>query len=261
MSSIPQPEIELIHADWDAPHFVSAFTTTRIGGESQGPYKGLNLGLHVGDEAIVVEANRTNLANFSHMPHAPKWLNQTHSTEVATLLNGELDTQNADAVYTSQARQVCAILTADCLPVLFFSEKTHEIAAAHAGWRGLCAGILEATISKFTALPEDISVWLGPAIGPNTFEVGNDVFTAFTQNNSHAFTAFLPISSIKKANGDSEQKYLMDIYALAKQRMNKIGINRIFGGNLCTVTDKERFYSYRRDGVTGRLATCIWIDS
>ncbi len=251
--------MSFIHPQWQAPPLVKTLVSTRLGGVSQQPFDFLNLGDHVGDLAPNVLLNR---ALFSkELPAEPLWLKQTHSTAVSTPQSRQSSTGDliyADASVTNTPNEVLAILTADCLPVLFANSSGTVVGAAHAGWRGLCAGVLENTISELLKIsdnknPTDLLVWLGPAIGPQSFEVGEDVVTAFTDS---GFTipknAFKPIPN--KAG-----KYLADIYLLARARLEDSGVNTISGGQYCTVRDKEHFFSYRRDGQTGRFASAIWI--
>lgn len=242
--------MKFITPDWSAPHGIHALTTTRDGGISQAPFDSLNLGDHVGDSPDDVAANRALLVQLAGLPQPPCYLNQTHSTRVIDLPYVGEDL-NADAVYTNQPNQVCLVMTADCLPVLFCSKDGQEVAAAHAGWRGLCSGILENTVSRFACPVGDIQVWLGPAIGAAAFQVGEEVceqFCAFDPNAAQAF------AQDPTASG----KFLADIYHIASQRLNLLGIRHISGGNHCTYRDKEHFFSYRRDGQTGRMASLIW---
>lgn len=239
--------VDFLLPDWPAPKHVRALQTTRVGGVSSGVYAGLNLGSHVGDDVAHVAENRSLLRKY--LPNEPFWLNQVHGTDVVNAANaGTLAT--ADASYASGAGQVCAVLTADCLPVLFCSDDGAVVAAAHAGWRGLAAGVLERTAASMRVPGNRLLAWLGPAIGPAAFEVGEDVRNAFSGADAHAARAFF-----RHGHG----KYLADIYHLARIRLAKAGIEGVFGGELCTVTDPARFYSYRRDGVTGRQATLIWL--
>lgn len=240
----------LIIPDWPAPEGVNAYSTTRNGGVSSGAYSSLNLGDHVSDALENVEQNRRLLIQQAKLPQEPAWLQQVHGTEVAVLDTHPLVDNRADAAYSKVNGRVCAIMTADCLPVLFCSSNGDEVAAAHAGWRGLCQGVLENTAAKFNAKPEQILAWLGPAIGPERFEVGPEVRDAFMAKDPQAADAFVP----------HNQKYLANIYLLAKQRLTALGITKIYGGDFCTVTEQERFFSYRRDGETGRMASLIWIN-
>ncbi|MBI6548971.1 purine nucleoside phosphorylase YfiH [Xenorhabdus lircayensis] len=239
----------LIFPDWPQPDNVGSCSTTRMGGVSLPPYDSLNLGNHVGDTPVCVERNRKLLVEYARLPQQPTWLEQVHGTRVIVLDGQSQENNQADAVYTNVSGQVCAVMTADCLPVLFCSIAGNEVAAAHAGWRGLCAGVLENTVSQFNAEPEMIRVWLGSAIGPEKFEVGSEVREAFVETNSDLEQAFTPY-------GD---KFLANIYLLAKLKLQSVGITDIFGGTACTVTEESDFFSYRRDGNTGRMATLIWL--
>ncbi|MDX5629891.1 MULTISPECIES: purine nucleoside phosphorylase YfiH [unclassified Brenneria] len=239
----------LIHPDWPIPACVRACSTTRYGGVSLPPYDALNLGNHVGDEAEKVRVNRQLLMDEAGLPSMPHWLEQVHGTQTIRIGGDRPSTVCGDAVYTDRKGPVCAVMTADCLPVLFCSVAGDEVAAAHAGWRGLCAGVLEETLSCFRAEPSQVMAWLGPAIGPEKFEVGPEVRDAFIQHDVTAISAFRP-------NGD---KFLADIYQLARLRLRAGGVTQIFGGEFCTVSDARRFFSYRRDGVTGRMASLIWL--
>lgn len=239
---------ELIVADWPAPAGIHALTTTRLGGVSRPPFDSLNLGDHVGDNPQAVGENRQRLRQIAALPAEPLWLQQTHSTQVINEENWQPGIE-ADAIVSDKTNRVCAILTADCLPVCLYDQQTGKIAAIHAGWRGLVDGIIENTIAHMQADPTQLISWLGPAIGPQQFEVGSDVYQAFTQSSAQAVQAF----SLQN-NG----RYLADIYQLARQRLTKCGVEQISGGEHCTVSDPTTFYSYRRDGKTGRMATLIW---
>ncbi len=239
--------MELIRPDWPAPPQVQAVSTTRLGGVSQAPYDGLNLGEHVGDDPDAVVMNRKWLR--SALPAEPLWLKQVHGTDVVRA-EAVSPGAEADAAWTTQAQCPCVVMTADCLPVLFCDREGSRVAAAHAGWRGLRAGILEATLFDLGVAPADLLVWLGPAIGPEAYEVGPEVREAFLSESPLAEAAFRP---------GANDRWLMDIYALARQRLNAFGVTEIYGGDLCTYSDSERFFSYRRDGVTGRMASVIWL--
>lgn len=248
---------ELIRADWPAPAHVHAVVTTRRGGVSQAPWDSLNLGGHVGDDPVHVRENRDRLlvALRSLAPaEAPQWLNQVHGTVV---VEAEPDAArragfvpDADAVGTAQRSLPCVVMTADCLPVFFTDAGGSRVAVAHAGWRGLCDGVLEATLASF-ADPASVMAWLGPAIGPDAFEVGAEVRAAFLQHDAGAAAHFRP--------SPNAGRWLADIYGLARLRLARAGIGSVHGGGLCTVADRDRFYSYRRDGQTGRMASVIWI--
>lgn len=244
------PEIKFIAPNWPAPANVKALQTTRIGGVSKAPYASLNLGAHVNDDAIAVAQNRQLLR--SYLPSEPVWVNQVHGVEVIDAAQSSC-LQNADASFTTKLNVVCVTMTADCLPVLLCDKAGTVVAAVHAGWRGLCDGAIEAAINKMPARPSDILAWLGPAIGPSAFEVGDDVRQQFIQQDSAAVQAF-------KAHGD---KWLCNMYLIAKQRLNKLGVTEVYGGGInedfCTYTDAARFFSFRRDNVTGRMASLIWL--
>lgn len=239
-----------IMPNWNAPKHIRAFTTVRTGGVSQAPFNSFNLGDHVGDNPRNVQRNRQRLVKQFGLPHSPLFLTQTHSTRVIRL---PYDGNNveADAVYTNQPNQVCVVMTADCLPVLFYSQDGKEIAAAHAGWRGLCDGVLENTVAEFACSPSAICVWLGPAIGPDVFQVGKEVIDQFCTFDPQAEQAFI-------ADLTASGKFFGNIYQLARQRLHKLGITTVFGGEHCTFTEKELFFSYRRDKQTGRMASVIW---
>ncbi|WP_425669076.1 peptidoglycan editing factor PgeF [Vibrio owensii] len=241
--------MKTIIPNWPAPKNVKAFASTRVGGFSTAPYQGLNLGAHVGDDLSIVEKNRDWLAQQAKMPSAPIWLNQTHSTVVAQASAPTKQVLNADGVFTSSSQVVCSAMTADCLPVLLTNTQGTQVAAVHAGWRGLANGIVENALELFSG---EVMAWLGPAIGPQAFEVGEDVLQAFVDFDSRAHQAFTP--------RDIEGKWLADMSKLATQRLNKLGVTQVFDSGLCTFQDKNDFYSYRRDGVTGRQATFIWIE-
>lgn len=242
--------------DWPAPARVRAATTTRQGGVSQPPFDSFNLGSHVGDVPANVATNRQQLVETLSLPDEPRWLNQVHGTTVANLDIGSDGIPEADASITTIANTVCAVLTADCLPVLFYDQAGTQVAAAHAGWRGLAAGVLEATIASFAAPPEQIIAWLGPAIGPQAFEVGEEVRQAFcTQKNHSACGDAFVVSP------SDDQKWVADIYQLARQRLAAVGVSAVYGGEHCAVTEADDFYSFRRDGETGRMASMVWIEA
>lgn len=238
---------DLIIPDWPAPPNVRVLQTTRRGGLSKPPYDSLNLGDHVGDDAMSVATNRQTLSG--HVPSEPVWLNQVHGIQVINAATAGC-LPEADAAYATAHRTVCCVMTADCLPILVCDDSGTVVAAIHAGWRGLLNGVIEQSIAAMQAQPSDLMAWLGPAIGPAAFEVGDDVRGAFLQRNIEADAAF----------SRSGSKWLADIYLLARQRLGGCGITRVYGGNLCTFSDTLRFFSYRRDGVTGRMATMIWLE-
>jgi polyphenol oxidase len=255
--------IKSIYPNWPAPQNIRAFTTTRIGGISLPPFGSLNLGSRTGDDLNNIIENRRRIIKGENIPSEPHWLNQTHSTTVldiskiqvkpATGMIGDTEQLEADGSYTTRANQVSVVLTADCMPVLFCSAEGKQVAAAHAGWRGLCHGILEETAKKFKCNTNEILVWLGPAISVQKFEVGVEVKKQFEEYNQNAHHAFKLIDA-------KQQKYLADLYMIAKQRLNAIGISQIYGGNYCTHTEHDLFYSYRRENKTGRMATMIWFE-
>ena len=241
-----------IYPNWQAPKNIKALTTVRSGGVSLPPFDSFNLGDHVCDDPKAVQQNRSLLVDKFDLPHQPLFLTQTHSTKVIELPFTGSNVE-ADAVYTQQANQVCLVMTADCLPVLFFNKEGTEVAAAHAGWRGLCDGILEETVAKFECPTSDIIVWLGPAIGPTAFQVGEEIIEQFCAFDSNAKLAFTPALT-------TSGKFLGNLYQLATQRLNKLGITEISGGGHCTYTEQDKFFSYRRDKKTGRMASLIWIE-
>ena len=251
--------MSFITPNWPAPAPVHALLSTRSGGVSKVPFDSLNLGDHVGDQTKDVSSNRAIFTKA--LPNQPLWLKQTHSTVVSTPQSRKLNQGSvieADASVSNIPGEVLVIMTADCLPVLFTNQQGTIVGAAHAGWRGLCSGILENTITQLLGISNDTAVgdllvWLGPAIGPESFEVGEDVVRAFQDSGlpfpSNAFTSI----------SDRPGKYLADIYQPARGRLQACGINAIYGGQYCTVRDGQQFFSYRRDGVTGRFASAIWI--
>ncbi|MDN2488549.1 polyphenol oxidase [Kosakonia sacchari] len=240
---------KLILPDWPLPKGVAACSSTRVGGVSLPPYDSLNLGAHCGDNTEHVEENRARVFAAGGLPSKPVWLEQVHGTDVLTLSGDPYASKRADASYSNTPGTVCAVMTADCLPVLFCNQAGTEVAAAHAGWRGLCAGVLEQTVACFADKPENLLAWLGPAIGPQAFEVGAEVREAFLVHDPQADSAFRPYG----------EKYFADIYQLARQRLASVGVQHVFGGDRCTFSDKDNFFSYRRDKTTGRMASFIWL--
>jgi hypothetical protein len=219
----------------------------RTGGVSCGAYASLNPALHVGDDADLVKQNRRLIKESLGLPSEPVWLDQIHSNRAVPAVITE-PLQQADASYTAEPGVVCAVLTADCLPLLVCTADGSQVAAIHAGWRGLLAGVIGNTVSAMQN--SDFLVWLGPAIGPDCFEVGAEVRDAFLEKSASFTTAF-------KQHGNG--KWLADIYQLARIELAMLGLNiKVYGGGFCTVTEQERFYSYRRDKQTGRMATLIW---
>lgn len=239
-------------ADWPAPANVRALTTTRTSmGTSRPPFDRFNLADHVGDDPAAVAANRAQLVEKLHLPAEPVWLEQIHGAVVARLPTPVTRPQ-ADAAMTSTPGVVCAVLTADCLPVLFCDRAGTRVAAAHAGWRGLAGGVLEATVNALDVPPQEILAWLGPAIGPRAFEVGEEVRAAFIADDPAASSAFAPTTP---------GHWHADLYVLARKRLARLGIEAVSGGGHCTFEDAQRFYSYRRDGRTGRMASLIWLQA
>lgn len=233
--------------DWPAPANVRALQTTRQGGFSVAPYDTLNLGDHVGDEPLIVARNRMQLNAL--LPSEPVWLKQVHGTTVVDTVVAGCGVPVADACLARNAGTVCVVMTADCLPLLLCDEAGTVVAAVHAGWRGLCDGVIEATVRAMGVPAQQVMAWLGPAIGPQAFEVGGEVRAAFIAQQPQAAVAFT-------ARGD---KFLADLFMLARQRLQALGVTRIHGGGVCTYSDRERFFSYRRDGVTGRMGSFIWL--
>jgi YfiH family protein len=241
--------INVITPNWPAAKNIKAFTTTRHGGVSQQAFASLNLANHVGDDTEAVKNNRALLRAQMRLPNEPVWINQVHGVEVVQAdIISSLTT--ADASFTNQPNIVCVVMTADCLPVFFCNKAGTHVAVAHAGWRGLVDGVIEETIKALKIPGNELLVWLGPAIGPQAFEVGEEVLQKFCAIDPQAEAAF---------KTSPNNRWLGDIYLLAKQRLQKCGVTAIYGGDLCTYSDSEQFFSYRRDGQTGRMASLIWI--
>lgn len=232
--------------DWPAPEHVRACVTTCSGGDSLVPYAHFNLGEHVGDSLEQVQKNRQYLADA--LDCQPTWLNQVHGDQVVTV--DATQVLSADASVSREANLACCIMSADCLPVLFSDQAGSCVAAAHAGWRSLLAGILENTVTSMQVETAQIIAWLGPAIGADTFEVGDEVRVAFMQKDPSTAQAFVP-----SKNAD---RWMADIYQLARIRLTAHGVHAVYGGGFCTLSD-PRFYSYRRQSVTGRFASLVWI--
>lgn len=252
---MPNPELDVVRLgwllpEWPAPPWVRACTTTRGGGVSEASFASLNLAEHVGDNPKHVAVNRLRLLEALHLQAKPLWLNQVHGTTVVDAATVKPACE-ADASFASRPEIVCAVLTADCLPVLLCDGDGTRVAAVHAGWRGILAGVIENAVRALHCSGSQLLAWLGPAIGPRAFEVGNEVRDAFVAADPQAALAFEPA-----AGG----RWLADIYMLARQRLASVHVTAVYGGNWCTVNDAERFYSYRRDGVTGRMASLIWLD-
>jgi len=250
---------EFVYPDWPAPDNVRAAFTTRIGGYSEAPCDGFNLGLHVGDNAQHVSSNRKLLIDALSLPAAPLYLNQVHGTDAVCAEEQLSDNSHtlpaADACWSSVG-SVIAIMTADCLPVLFTSECGHVVAGAHAGWRGLADGVIENTILSLPVKASELLVWLGPAIGPSRFEVGAEVKECFVSSRLSSEVHFEAVDSM---DNSGQEKYLANLYGLARDRLTDAGVHAVYGGEHCTYGDASRFFSHRRDrGQTGRMAALIW---
>ncbi len=277
--------VEWLTPDWPAPANVRALSTLRGGGASTGAYASLNLGHHVGDAREAVTENRRRLRASAALPAEPQWLAQVHGARIAdldslgsalpvgdlpatgsqartgaplrapapgtTLAPQAAPAEAADGAVTRVPGRICAILTADCLPILFAAEAGDAVAAAHAGWRGLAGGVIEAAVAALGVAPSSLLVWLGPAIGPGHFEVGPEVREAFVRGDSGAAAAFAP---------NARGRFMADLPALARRRLERLGVNRIHGGGACTHAQSERYFSHRRDGRTGRQATLVWLE-
>lgn len=241
--------LEFIIPKWPAPPHVKAYTTTRHGGYSQAPYDGFNLADHVGDDLNMVTANRVLLSDTLKLPSEPLWLKQVHGTDTIAAEANPVGCV-ADAAYATTPEKVCVVLTADCLPVFFCDRAGTRVAVAHAGWRGLAAGVLEVTLQQLGLPPQEVLVWLGPAIGPQAFEVGEEVHQSFLNHLPQAEVAFIPTRP---------HHWRADLYLLARQRLAQQGVTAVYGGDFCTCTEVERFYSHRREKVTGRMASLIWL--
>jgi len=250
LNTFPLNAPSFIQPNWPVPKNVKSLQTTRVGGFSVAPFASMNLGAHLNDDPIAVAKNRQFLKGY--LPSEPVWINQVHGIDVIDAAkNGFL--QNADASFTTQNNIVCVAMTADCLPVLLCDTSGTVVSAVHAGWRGLCDGVIEAAVNKMSVCPSEVIAWLGPAIGPKAFEVGDDVRKQFILKDNQASLAFRQL-------GDN---WLCDLYQIAKQRLNLLGITHIYGASInedfCTYSDDTRFFSFRRDNVTGRMASMIWL--
>jgi YfiH family protein len=236
---------------WPAPAAVRAFVTTRAGGAGTGPFASFNLGLRAGDDPRAVAANRQRLRAM--LPSEPAWLHQVHGTAVVDAAGVSAGEEpRADASWTDRPGVVCAVLVADCMPVVLCAEDGSRVGVAHAGWRGLAGGVVERTLEAMGTEPRQALAWLGPAIGPTAFEVGADVLEAFAGKAAQDAEAFVPIAG-------RPDKWMADLFTLARLRLRRLGVTRIHGGGLCTHSDPDRFFSYRRDRVTGRMAALAWI--
>ncbi len=242
---------EWLQAEWPAPRNVHTASTLRTGGISAPPFDTLNLGAHVGDAPDSVRTNRQRLREALGLPAEPCWLNQVHGAAVIEADQWS-SPPTADACIARSPGKVCVVMTADCLPVLLCSREGDRVAAAHAGWRGLAGGVLESTVSSLGLPGSELLAWLGPAIGPSAFEVGDEVRIAFTSKDAAAAQAF-------RASHRADH-WLADLYLLARQELARLGVQAVYGGGWCTYRDEARFFSYRRDGQCGRMASLIWMD-
>jgi YfiH family protein len=245
---VTAPDPDWIVPDWPAPPNVRALVTTRAGGASCGAYASFNLGAHVGDDPAAVERNRERLRGT--LPADPVWLQQVHGTEVVDAASAPA-LARADAAVARARHVVCAVLTADCVPVLLAAADGAAVAVAHAGWRGLAAGVIEAAVARMGVAAGTVIAWLGPAIGPRAYEVGPEVRAAFVRHDAAAAAAFAP---------RRDDRFLADLFLLARQRLARAGVAAVYGGRDCTFSDAARFYSYRREPATGRFASLVWID-
>lgn len=239
----------IVPDDWPVPAHVRALTTTRAGGISTGPYASLNLADHVGDDPAAVAANRMRLVAEAGLPADPVWLQQVHGNTVVDIARAT-PVPEADAAYSHQPGQVCAVLTADCLPVLLCDRAGEQVAAVHAGWRGLAAGVIEQAVAALPVPGAELLAWLGPAISAAAYTVGDEVRETFIAHDPRAAAAFQP---------GRHDGWHADLYQLARQRLAACGVPAVHGGGRCTFREAQHFYSYRRDGVTGRMATLIWL--
>jgi len=245
-----EQKLQFISAGWSCPGNVRALTTTRIGGVSQGPYASLNLGDHVGDVPDNVRRNRTLLCETLKLPSQPLWLEQVHGTRVVDAAVSPVGT-SADGAYTNQRGVVCAVLTADCLPIFLCDEDGTNVAVLHAGWRGLAAGVIDAGVASMGSAPQRLIAHVGPAIGPGAYEVGDELRETFEQHDPAAAQAFLPRGS---------GHWLADLPELAHMRLRALGVARITVEEMCTFREQDKFFSYRRDGRCGRMASLIWLE-
>ncbi len=235
-----------ITADWPAPDTVVAGTTTRAGGVSAGVFESLNLGVHVGDDPAAVAENRGRFVAMCDLPGEPGWLTQVHGTAVSVA--GETDAAESDAAIARDPATVVAVLTADCLPILLCARSGAEVAAIHGGWRGLAAGVVTTTLSRMATAPDGLMAWLGPAISQAAFEVGGEVRQAFVDREAAAAACFEP---------NERGRWQADLYGLARLQLRAAGVSAVYGGEHCTNRDPDRFFSYRRDGQCGRMASFV----
>jgi len=246
-------ELAVIEADWAAPPSIQALTTTRTGGSSKAPFDTLNIGDHVDDDPRDVARNRKYVKKELKLPSKPIWLNQVHGARVAEVAKDTSGTiPTADAAVTRDRGCVLAVMTADCLPVILCSPEHSVVAAVHGGWRSLAADILQNTVTAMDCPPSSIHAWLGPAIGPDKFAVGDDVFNAFVAKDWQMADCF---------KTTDQQKFMADLYAIARRSLSTLGVEYISGGSHCTYTESDTFYSYRREAKTGRMVTLTWMES
>ena len=241
--------LQWLEPDWPAPARTRVISTLRTGGASTGPYASLNLAAHVGDRAEAVAENRRRLRETLALPAEPLWLDQVHGTDVR-VHEGIPASRRGDASVAFEPGRVCAVMTADCLPVVLADRAGTRVGIAHAGWRGLLAGVVEATIGRLDCRPRDLLAWLGPAIGAAAFEVGGEVRDAYARRSASLAAAFVE---------NERGRYQADLYGLARSILSEAGVDAVFGGEWCTHAEAERFFSFRRDGVTGRMATLAWL--
>jgi polyphenol oxidase len=260
-------DLQWLTPEWPGHTRVRAACTLRTGGVSPPPYESLNLGASTGDSPEAVQENRRRLAQALKLPSEPVWVHQVHGTavldasavdlaaaggaEAVDLGAGGSGLPVADASVATAASRVCVVRVADCMPVLFAAEDGSRVGAAHAGWRGLAAGVLEATLSAMGTTPSAVMAWMGPCISQNYFEVGDDVHQAFTRKDAEAASAF---------TRNERGRWQCDLYSLARRRLQRMGVRQVFGGGWCTYADRSRFFSYRRDGQCGRMAALIWME-
>ncbi len=241
---------EFIYPDWPAPAHVKALTTTRIGGFSEAPFNSFNLSLRSGDDFARVQQNRALLVEAAALPAEPLWLRQVHGSRVVNAAVSEPYSEG-DGSYADQPGHVCVVLTADCCPVFLCDRAGTRAAVLHGGWRGLARGLIEQGVAQLKLPGTELMAWLGPAIGPQAFQVGDDVYEAFVAQDAEAKEAFT-----KQEDG----RWLADIYRLARQRLRAVDVTNVYGGGYCTLSDRERFFSYRRDRVCGHMASLVWLD-
>ncbi|MBT4836502.1 MAG: peptidoglycan editing factor PgeF [Methylococcales bacterium] len=242
------PPYDWLSPDWPAPENIRAICTTRSGGCSLFPYHSMNLGDHVDDDLQHVNANRQHLKRILALPRDPRWLTQIHGNEI---IDADKDTKSmaADGIITSRNNMVCTVLTADCVPVLLCDQNGHQVCAVHAGWKGLAGCIIAQAIAKFDCKSSKLMAWIGPAISQVNYQVNQAMVSSFVEQSISYQQAFKYV--------DNDQ-YLADLVLLAKLQMQALGLNQIYGGQWCTFADDSKFFSYRRQNITGRMATLIW---